>query len=514
MKNIPKVIFAIHSLSHFLAKKGIAPRIRDLRGELSFTEEQLRTQGERLDESGLPLPSFGSIESSLAKEVKEPTQEESACFVYFKIAQLTQTLAFLSEWNLQYRSQQAEIALIQALWRAKVARRAFLVDIEVYRQEQLLKKQREEEQLRRQLLEKQRRDAEQQEARERERAHRLAMEQRDAMRRQKESEERARDDAARKIQNWMRALKARELESMRTLSDPALATVRKYLYLADSTNADFAEEAELEELRHQVIRAIRLNSISETELRDLETKISLLIRNKVTLDEVVHTTTKQYRERSTHERDGAGALGDIFAMRALDTESRHKLEGYQSLFYVLQTQPVYLGKLMFLLNRKWGAAFNNFVEGVVMALFGYAQQAREEYMLLQLIKTAIQFEVKEAKEINDITKAQPFYVRLLLHYTRAPGQRKYLQQTLQPLIKEVIEAADLDLDTDPLSIYRATIRDQETKSGEKSTKPFNLSDAKEALADEDTRNRFTKSKFIRLSKAKLEFNRASAFPLL
>ena len=225
--------------------------------------------------------------------------------------------------------------------------------------------------------------------------------------------------------------------------------MRKYLHLADSTNADFVEEAELEELKQQVIRAIRNNTASEAELKDLETKISLLIRNKVTLEEVVKTTSKQYRVKKPRE---GNAETDIFSMKALDKESRQKLEGYQSLFYLLQTQPQYLGKLMFLVHRKWNGAFNSFAEGVVMALFGYAQQAREEYMLLQLIKTSIGFEVKDAKEISDIAKAQPFSVRLLLHYTRAPGQRKYLQQTLGPLVKEILESKDLDLSTDVVAV--------------------------------------------------------------
>jgi hypothetical protein len=35
-KNIPKVIYCIHALSHLLYKRGLAPRITDLLGKLQF----------------------------------------------------------------------------------------------------------------------------------------------------------------------------------------------------------------------------------------------------------------------------------------------------------------------------------------------------------------------------------------------------------------------------------------------------------------------------------------------
>jgi Ras GTPase-activating-like protein IQGAP2/3 len=49
----------------------MGPKIRDLRGQLSFTEEELRAEKAKMDEAGLPMPNFGSVESSLAKEMKE-----------------------------------------------------------------------------------------------------------------------------------------------------------------------------------------------------------------------------------------------------------------------------------------------------------------------------------------------------------------------------------------------------------------------------------------------------------
>jgi hypothetical protein len=40
-------------------------------------------------------------------------------------------------------------------------------------------------------------------------------------------------------------------------------------------------------------------------------------------------------------------------------------------------------------SRGWQDKAQKFLEGVVLTLFGYAQNAREEYLLLQLIKVRI-----------------------------------------------------------------------------------------------------------------------------
>lgn len=42
--------------------------------------------------------------------------------------------------------------------------------------------------------------------------------------------------------------------------------------------------------------------------------------------------------------------------------------------------------MMFGLNKKSGGSVTKFLEQVVLTLYGYAQNTREEYMLLNLIK--------------------------------------------------------------------------------------------------------------------------------
>jgi len=130
-----------------------------------------------------------------------------------------------------------------------------------------------------------------------------------------------------------------------------------------------------------VVKHIRENITREAELNELDIKIALLVKNQISLEEVVHLTSKRIREKEGEENHG-----NSFSLKALDKESRARLELYQNLFYLLQTQPIYLAKTMFSINKKSGSAFNKTMEGVVLALYGYAQNTREEYLLLNFIK--------------------------------------------------------------------------------------------------------------------------------
>lgn len=67
------------------------------------------------------------------------------------------------------------------------------------------------------------------------------------------------------------------------------------------------------------------------------------------------------------------------------------LEGYQHLFYALQTNPTYLSKLLFLLPQ---SKTNKFLQNVILTLFNFGSNIREEYLLLKLFGSALQEEIR------------------------------------------------------------------------------------------------------------------------
>lgn len=78
-------------------------------------------------------------------------------------------------------------------------------------------------------------------------------------------------------------------------------------------------------------------------------------------------------------------------IRGLSKASHDKLQAYQHLFYLLQTQPNYLAKLMFELPQ---SKTTKFMESAILSLFNYASNQRDEYMLIGLFKTALEEEIK------------------------------------------------------------------------------------------------------------------------
>jgi hypothetical protein len=78
-------------------------------------------------------------------------------------------------------------------------------------------------------------------------------------------------------------------------------------------------------------------------------------------------------------------------LKALKKESREKLDAYQRLFYLLQTMPVYLAKLVFAMPQM---KTTKFMESVIFTLYNFGANQREEYLLLKLFQTALEEEVE------------------------------------------------------------------------------------------------------------------------
>ncbi|KAI5190686.1 Ras GTPase-activating-like protein IQGAP2/3 [Nematocida minor] len=66
-KNIPKVIYCIHALGHYLSKKNIAIKLGNLVGRAIFTEDQISKKEKEIEESGVNLPSFSNISGAIER---------------------------------------------------------------------------------------------------------------------------------------------------------------------------------------------------------------------------------------------------------------------------------------------------------------------------------------------------------------------------------------------------------------------------------------------------------------
>uniref|UniRef100_A0A3Q3J6C6 IQ motif containing GTPase activating protein 1 n=1 Tax=Monopterus albus TaxID=43700 RepID=A0A3Q3J6C6_MONAL len=294
-----------------------------------------------------------------------------------------------------------------------------------------------------------------------------------------------------KIQAFIRANKARDdYKTLISAEDPPMAVVRKFVHLLDHSDQDFQEELELMRLREEVVTNIRSNQQLENDLNLMDIKIGLLVKNKITLQEVVSHSKKLTKKNK-------GQLSDMMMMnkqrgglKALSKEKRVKLEAYQHLFYLLQTNPTYLAKLIFQMPQNKSTKF---MDSVIFTLYNYASNQREEYLLLKLFKTALQEEIKsKVDQMKEIVTGNPTVIKMVVSFHRGTRGQNALRQILAPVVKEIMDDKTLNIKTDPVDIYKGWVNQMETQTGEASKLPYDVT-PEQAMAHEEVRTRLEAS---------------------
>jgi Ras GTPase-activating-like protein IQGAP2/3 len=186
-----------------------------------------------------------------------------------------------------------------------------------------------------------------------------------------------------------------------------ISTIKNFLRLLDDSEFDFREEVLVESLRRQLIGAIKETQVIEEDVKDLDTKIALLVKNKIT-----HEVARSQRIRSrvtTGLSSNSSGLNpsrrnellrdakDPFAPNLIDARTARKLELYQQLFWHLQTNPEYLSRWFSAITRgaleggdgKSSDETSKSAEATTFGLFGVVQAMREEYLLLKLFKVSL-----------------------------------------------------------------------------------------------------------------------------
>ncbi|KAH9500962.1 Ras GTPase-activating-like protein iqgap1 [Bulinus truncatus] len=285
------------------------------------------------------------------------------------------------------------------------------------------------------------------------------------------------EDAIVKIQAFFRSNLARQdYKALTTDQNPSLAVVRKFVHLLDASDNDYAEELELQKLRQQVVAEIRSNQQLEQDLDQMDIKIGLLIKNRITLQDVV-THNKKLAKRGEESSRGGG-------LKALSKENHERLETYQHLFYLLQTSPNYLAKLIFEMPH---VRTTKFMEAVIFSLFNYGANQREEYLLTKLFQKALEEEINsKVDKMTDIVTGNPLVVKMIVGFNRNQRGQNALKEMLNPLITRVIEDRNLRINTNPVEVYKAWVNQTESSTGKASELPYDVS-TDQALTHEEVR---------------------------
>eukprot|EP01122_Echinamoeba_exundans_P013058 TRINITY_DN5634_c0_g2_i1.p1 TRINITY_DN5634_c0_g2~~TRINITY_DN5634_c0_g2_i1.p1 ORF type:complete len:996 (+),score=278.15 TRINITY_DN5634_c0_g2_i1:360-3347(+) len=212
-------------------------------------------------------------------------------------------------------------------------------------------------------------------------------------------------------------------------------------------------EDELEELRQQVVLEVRNNHALETDVKRLDKKIELLIKNRITLEEVIASPKASMKLEAPGGEDSN-----------LKRDPK-LLEGYSRLFYLLQVDPKYLANLIFFQLP----GIDKFIETIILTLYGYAYSPREEFLLLQLFEAAIKREITNLSTLHAFSDEAQVLIKMIMAYNSRVQEQDFLRQLLGKLMDNVLEKKDLNLEYDPKKIYKALLAQAETQTGEKTT---------------------------------------------
>uniref|UniRef100_A0A8C6YWV8 IQ motif containing GTPase activating protein 3 n=1 Tax=Nothoprocta perdicaria TaxID=30464 RepID=A0A8C6YWV8_NOTPE len=289
-----------------------------------------------------------------------------------------------------------------------------------------------------------------------------------------------------KIQTFVRANKARgDYRMLVHARNPPLSIVRRFIHLLEQSQHDFWEESELLQLQEEVVKRIRANRQLESDLDLMDIKIGLLVKNRITLQEVV-SHCKKLTKKNKEQLSEMMAIDKQKGLKSLSKEKRQKLETYQHLFYLLQTQPGYLARLIFQMPQNKSTKF---MESVIFTLYNYASNPREAYLLLQLFKAALQEEIRsKVDHIHDILTGNPTVIRLVVSFYRNARGQNALRQILGAAVQEVLQDKTLSIRTNPVDIYKAWINQMESQSGQKSKLPYEVS-PEQALSHPEVQRR-------------------------
>jgi len=192
---------------------------------------------------------------------------------------------------------------------------------------------------------------------------------------------------------------------------------------------------QMKALKQQLIELLRINHLLEKELAIIDKKISLLIKNRVGLEEIVAHSTAVFNLISKKKKEVNDANKCAKIIKA-------NLNTYSQLFYLLQVDPKYLAKLLYLIKPE---QMDNVLETVILTLFGDNFSPREEYLLLELIHSAIYEDISAHKDLSGFLENNTVITKVIVTYCRREQGQEYLASILSDLIQETVNQSSQEI---------------------------------------------------------------------
>ncbi|KAF2240832.1 Rho GTPase activation protein [Trematosphaeria pertusa] len=203
----------------------------------------------------------------------------------------------------------------------------------------------------------------------------------------------------------------------------------------------------LRELKAKISSQSKKNFVLEKDVRYLDSRIALLIQNRMALEE--------QNEVASHLDEAAELQEGFFP-------NDEKTQKYGNLLFLLQSEPRHIAHLCRLVSM---AEIDALLQTVMFTIYGNQYESREEHLLLTMFQSVLTYQFDNTPDYSSLLRANTPVSRMMTTYTRrGPGQ-SYLKVVLQERINSLIELKDLDLEINPLKVYEKMVSEIEEQQG-------------------------------------------------
>ncbi|BGP26733.1 ras GTPase-activating protein [Rhodotorula toruloides] len=203
----------------------------------------------------------------------------------------------------------------------------------------------------------------------------------------------------------------------------------------------------LRDLKARISAQSKKNFVLERDVRYLDSRIALLIQNRMALDE-----REEVKEH----------LEDVDEGEETEMDERRQQQ-YSNLFFLLQSEPRHVASLCRLVSL---SEIDTLLQTVMFTLYGNQYESREEHLLLTMFQSVLAAQFETATEFGSLLRANTPVSRMMTTYTRrGPGQ-SYLKSVLAERINSLIEHKDLNLEINPLKVYEQMLNSIEDETGD------------------------------------------------
>lgn len=276
------------------------------------------------------------------------------------------------------------------------------------------------------------------------------------------------------------------------MKNPPVSVVRKFAYLLSNSGTDFQEEMELSKLKDVILEKSKNNEELELLIENLDIKLSLLDKNKISIEDFMKQNNKFKAYKPIQPK-----TMNVKRLDKLNTSARKRIELYLSMFYFLQTKPIYWIRLF---KYHPGCERDEFMKTLqyqILLVYPIGRgsvnsHSREEFFLLKFICSLMETDMTRSTNIADITKAKSaFWVDYVVDFNNHLYQRTHLKQIFGKIVSRVIDDDELTFESDPSIIYNH-IREKETRIHGSSSKKINVT-PQEAISDEEVSAAFVRN---------------------